>query len=44
MKGTIVSVGLQKRAFLVLFAVKKSKDGLGTNSLVSGLPQCLATF
>lgn len=44
MKGTVGGLGSQKRAFILLFAVTKVKDRLGTNSLISGLPQCLATF
>lgn len=43
MKGTIGSLGSQrKRAFILLFAVVKVKDGLDTNSIISGLPQCFA--
>lgn len=45
MKGTIGNLDSQnKRAFILLFAMAKIKDGLDTNSLIFGLPQCFATL
>ena len=44
MKGTIGSLGSQKRAFILLCAVTKNNYGLDTNSLISGLPWCFATI
>lgn len=44
MKGTVSNLGSQKRAFILLFAVTKIKDRLGTSSLISGLPQCFTAL